>query len=123
MGFQEKIEHLAKLVQEQQIENLHREGLDCAANIANASTKIVPGKKYWKIDTGGSGKYMVEMSTEKIYGIKGYGVIHKGHYFGTLDEVNDWHWGGYRASRKRIKLEGMMMPVCENSNSFSGSKA
>ena len=38
------------------------------------------------LDVGNSGKYMIENETEKIYGIKAYGVIHRGHFFGTLDE-------------------------------------
>jgi len=40
---------------------------------------------------------MVEISTEKIYGIKAYGVIHRGHYYGTLDEIDQWYWGDYTA--------------------------
>ena len=61
---------------------------------------IKPGKKYTKVDVGGSGKYMVDLSDGVIYGIKAYGVIHKGHIYGTLDTIDEWFWGDYTAVRK-----------------------
>lgn len=67
--------------------------------------RVVPGKKYTKVDIGPranmSGKYIVENDTGRIYGIKGYGVIHRGHYYGTLDEIDRWNWGGYVGMKKR----------------------
>jgi hypothetical protein len=42
--------------------------------------------KYIKIDAGTSGKYMVEVATGNIYGIKAYGVIHKGHFYGNIED-------------------------------------
>ena len=57
--------------------------------------RIKMGRKYANVDVGSSGKYMVELSTGAIYGIKAYGVIHRGHYYGTLDTINDWFWGDY----------------------------
>lgn len=44
---------------------------------------------------------MVERSTGKIYGIIGYGKIHKGHYYGTLDEIDQWYWATTTLSRSR----------------------
>lgn len=58
---------------------------------------VKTGKKYTKVDVGRSGKYMVVNETGQIFGIKGYGVIHRGHYYGTLDEIHQWNWGGYAA--------------------------
>jgi len=66
------------------------------------------GSKYACVDIGAkgmrSGKYMVVLpgwpDAGTIYGIKAYGVIHRGHQYGTLDTVDDWYWGGYTA-RKR----------------------
>jgi len=62
------------------------------------------GSKYTKVDVGGkhnrSGKYMVENATGRIFGIKAYGVIHRGHSYGTLDEIADWNWGGYVGVKK-----------------------
>lgn len=59
------------------------------------------GAKYARVDLGGSGRYMVDLATEEIFGIKGYGVIHRGHKFGTLDTIRDWDWSDYQA----IKLQ------------------
>ena len=64
-------------------------------------SKIKMGRKYANVDVGESGKYMVELSTGNIYGIKAYGVIHRGHYFGTLDTINDYDWSGYRAIKRQ----------------------
>ncbi len=58
---------------------------------------VKTGRKYTKVDVGRSGKYMVVNSTGEIYGIKAYGVIHKGHYYGTLETMNNWNWGKYSA--------------------------
>lgn len=66
----------------------------------STGTRIVPGKKYAKVDVGTSGKYMVDMATGIIYGIKGYGQVHKGHRYGTLDTISEYYWGGYTATRK-----------------------
>lgn len=57
---------------------------------------VKPGKKYTKVDVGTSGKYMVD-DTGTIYGIKAYGVIHRGHCYGTLDTINEYFWGGFVA--------------------------
>lgn len=97
---QTKIEVFAVLLEKQQIERLYRQDLACKPNIDNARTKIKPGKKYTKVDVGNSGKYMVEHSTGNIYGIKAYGVIHRGHCYGNLDTINDYDWGDYRAVKK-----------------------
>ncbi len=55
------------------------------------------GKKWARVDVGTSGKYMVEMTTEEIVGIKAYGVPHLGHRYGTLDTIDQWDWSGYVA--------------------------
>lgn len=95
-NFASRIFAFSTLLQKEQIERLHLNGITCDAILASRNTKIIPGKKYWKVDCGGSGKYMVEVETEIIYGIKGYGVIHKGHAFGTLSTTHLWNWGNYR---------------------------
>lgn len=63
---------------------------------------VTPGKKYTKVDFGGSGKYMVVHETGQIFGIKAYGVIHKGHYYGTLDTIHDYYWGGYHGVKCEV---------------------
>lgn len=66
--------------------------------------QVIPGPKYTKVNIGPehnvSGKYMVENSTGVIYGIKGYGQVHKGHAYGTLATVDQWYWGGYVGERR-----------------------
>lgn len=65
----------------------------------NSQTKITYGKKYVRVDVDGAGKYMID-ADGNIFGIKGYGVIHLGHRYGTLDTINEFYWGGFRAVRK-----------------------
>lgn len=62
-------------------------------------TKVIPGNKYTKIDIGTSGKYMID-ADGNIFGIKAYGVIHRGQRYGTLDTIDNYYWGGYRAVKK-----------------------
>jgi len=69
-------------------------------NTEPETVSVVFGRKYTKVDVGNSGKYMVVNSTGEIFGIKGYGVIHRGHPYGTLDTIQDWDWGGYTATPK-----------------------
>ena len=64
--------------------------------------KVKMGRKYANVDVGSSGRYMVELSTGAIYGIKAYGVIHRGHFYGTLDTISEWNWGGYTASKRQM---------------------
>lgn len=83
-----KIETLAKLVETNEINSLVSRQSDCEANRRNARTRIVPGRKYTKIDVGTSGRFMVENETEKVFGIKAYGQINRGHYYGTIDGLS-----------------------------------
>lgn len=70
--------------------------------VSHAITKIKPGRKYTKVDMGGSGVYMIVNETGEIFGIKGYGVIYRGHQYGTLDTINLWYWGEYQAYKKTV---------------------
>lgn len=95
----DKIEAFRSTLESQQRAELLRSGTP--AHILDDSeyyrAKVVPGKKYTKVDFGHSGKYMVVNDTGEIFGIKAYGVIHRGHKFGTLDTIHEWNWSGYRA--------------------------
>lgn len=64
-------------------------------NSCRTSVKI--GKRWARVDVGTSGKYMVDVATGEIVGIKAYGVPHPGHRYGTLDSIYDWDWSGYTA--------------------------
>jgi hypothetical protein len=97
---QAKLNTLAELIQVQTELRYIREGCDGEVHKPNYQVKIVPGRKYTKIDVGNSGHLMVENETGMIYGIKAYGVIHRGHYYGTLDTISDWSWGEYHPFRR-----------------------
>jgi hypothetical protein len=91
----EKIEKLAKIIENQQIQVLKERNSYCEANLSNKKVKIVSGRKYTKIDVGNSGFIMIENSSGNIFGIKAYGVVHKGHSYGNLDTINNYFWGNF----------------------------
>ena len=90
-----KILAFAALLEAQTIQRLKEQGLDCKTNLDNAKTHIHEGSKYTKVDTATSGRYMVENATGNIFGIKGYGQVHKGHFYGTVDTTANYFWGDY----------------------------
>ena len=100
----EKIESLASLLEAQQVEALVKSGNDCEANRNSCRTSIKPGAKYTKIDVGTSGKLMVVNATGEIFGIKAYGVIHRGHPYGTIDTIDEWYWGDYYPRRIKVTI-------------------
>jgi hypothetical protein len=98
MNTQQNIQQFAELVERQQIERLHKDNLACEANIINSKVTIIEGRKYTKFDVGTSGKFMIDQEGN-IFGIKAYGVIHKGHHYGTLNTINDYYWGNYKPQK------------------------
>lgn len=98
LSFHQKLERFAQLLTKHGQAQLHADNLACEANLKHAVARIVPGRKYFKVDVGNSGKYMVD-AEGRIFGIKAYGVIHRGHYYGTLDTIENYWWGRYRAQR------------------------
>ena len=42
------------------------------------------GAKYARLDVGGSGAFMVELSTGRVYGIMGYGKVDKKKISGSI---------------------------------------
>lgn len=97
--FNAKVAALAARIEAETIQRLIDSDLGCEANIAQARTSVKPGKKYTKIDIGNSGKLMVD-ADGNVYGIKAYGQIHRGHFYGTLDTIDQYHWGEYYPVRK-----------------------
>jgi hypothetical protein len=95
------IEQLAALILEQTRDVLRQKGYD--SQVDGERVEIKAGPKYTKIDRGPehnmSGFLMVENATGLIYGIQGYGRVHKGHCYGTLAEADLWYWGEYRPRR------------------------
>lgn len=108
MTEQEKLKAFAELVAKEQLEKTTKQFGSHSLNNQYCNTRIVIGRKYTKIDVGSdktqwSGKFMIE-SDGNIFGIKGYGVIHRGHHYGTLNTTNEWNWGDYYPSKRRIGM-------------------
>ncbi len=106
----ERIDALAAKIEKEMLEYMIRFSkgyLDTPERVmeihgeSSIKTKVIPGKKYTKIDVGHSRKYMID-NEGNIFGIKAYGVIHRGHCYGTLDTINDFYWGGYTATRRLL---------------------
>jgi hypothetical protein len=95
-----KIKEFCELITKEQLKQLIINKLDCEGNRLQAVAHYHIAKKYTRVDIGTSGKYMVDNTTQEIFGIKAYGVIHKGHKFGILDTINDYFWGDYRPYKK-----------------------
>lgn len=100
MEYKEKLAKFAALVEANQKQAHERK----YRHPFNNPISIKPGAKYDKVDVGGSGKFMVEARTGNIFGIKGYGQVHKGHFYGTLDTIADYFWGEYYP----VKLDGSL---------------
>jgi hypothetical protein len=88
-----KVERFAALLESDHIKYLIRSDLACSYNISDGEVKIIPGKKYTKVDIGHSGRYMID--GDSIYGIKAYGVINRVRYYGKLDDIENYFWGNY----------------------------
>ncbi len=96
----EKIEKLAEKIHADKFERYSAEfTYDFSEDI---KVHVKPGRKYVKIDIGSSGAYMIDQEGG-IFGIKAYGVIHRGHRYGTLDTIDEWFWGTYSAMRRASK--------------------
>lgn len=98
----DKLKRFAELLQVQQLAQLKDDGTDCDSNRLRCATSIKPGRKYTKVNVGTSGKYMIVNKTGEIFGIKAYGVIHRGHQYGTLDTIDSFWWGNYTAIRREM---------------------
>ena len=98
-------ETLRALIEKQTLERFIKEGMTPEVHYKHAiQTKVIPGKKYIKIDVGTSGRYMIDADGQ-IFGIKAYGVIHKGHFYGTLDTIDLYDWSNYTAVKKTYSTE------------------
>jgi hypothetical protein len=97
---EDKIIELCNLITKEQQERLRIDKLDCEANLKYAVADYIINKKYTYINIGSAGRYMIDNASGEIYGIKSYGVIHRGHFFGNLETIKDYYWGDYRAYKK-----------------------
>jgi len=108
MTILEKLQHLADKISQEQSDIKEHRYPDSYRVSGPDKVTIKIGRKYANIDVGPlhnmSGRYMVELDTGEIYGIKAYGVIHRGHHYGNLDTIDDFYWGEYRAFRKNPSI-------------------
>jgi len=112
ISIDDKLEILRKTFEDESNERMKKTYPD-TFHLHEQKVRLVPGKKYVKVDISyldndsWSGKYMVDKKTGDIFGIKAYGKVHKGHYYGNLNTIKERDWGGYTASKKnmvKIKL-------------------
>lgn len=96
-----KLKAFRAVLEAAQRQRLINEGFEPERHRHDCRVKM--GRKYANVDVGDSGKYMVVLDSGEIFGIKGYGVIHRGHYYGTLDTIHEWDWAHYTAVPKRAK--------------------
>jgi hypothetical protein len=97
---EDKIIELCNLITSEQQDKLKKLNLACECNLRQAIASYIINKKYTYINIGSAGRYMIDTASGEIYGIKGYGVIHRGHFFGNLETIKDYYWGDYRAYKK-----------------------
>lgn len=102
-----KLQLLCDRITNQTRERLTIDDLGCETNMNNAKAIYKIKKKYTYIDVGKSGKYLINDNGE-IFGIKAYGVIHLGHFYGTLDTINGYYWGDYTAKKITQENRGFM---------------
>lgn len=93
----DKIQALCDKITKESQARLTAQNLGCESNLDNAVCHYKIGPKYTKIDDRTSGRYMIENATGEIYGIKAYGVINRGHFYGNLDTIDSYNWGYYKA--------------------------
>ena len=100
--YEQKLEAFRALVEVHQAERHKAQGF---TSFEPPAVTVKPGRKYIKVDVGSSGKYMVEPMGNgdgHIWGIKAYGVIHRGHYYGELSTIDKWFWGEYAAIKRPL---------------------
>ena len=99
--YEAKLEALRARLESEQRARMAAEGMgSLLTHDGHYRATLKNGRKYSNVDFEHSGKYMVDLTTGEIFGIKAYGVIHRGHRFGTLDTIDAFDWSGYRAVRK-----------------------
>lgn len=95
------IEEFAALMKSDRQDYLRKNYTDWQAD-AVRDPEILPGRVYTKVDEEhGHGRFMVDNKSGIIYGIKGYGQVHKGREYGTLETAGQWYWGEYTPRERR----------------------
>lgn len=103
-GETSEVQAFAERLEREQRVRLAREYPNLTLDTDQYRVAVHVGPKYTRVDFGGSGKYMVVNATGEIFGIKAYGVIHRGHAYGTLATIDAWDWSDYTAVKRRAVL-------------------
>ena len=92
MIYKEDIEAFVNLLQHKI--NKHN---DKISGSLKTEVKVLPGKKYYKVMVGYSGKYMLNTKTGNLFYITGYGIPNNEKNFGYLPEIMEkgFDWDGY----------------------------
>jgi hypothetical protein len=107
---QGKIAALAGLVLADSRERLAREASQEQGDAL--TVRVVDGKKYAKVDRDrGCAYLMVEYATGNIYGTKGYGQADTRYFYGTLDTIGEWNWGGYGPKPRKENVQVTAGPL------------
>lgn len=69
--------------------------LDCTANTRDAIASAREGRLYFKVMVGGGVRYFVRKADGIIFAAAGRAAPCFNRSFGTLDTINDFHWGNY----------------------------
>jgi len=110
-----KVEEFAALVAEQIKANYYADAIRRSSDYetwdkhigSRIGTEVIVGPKYTKVNVllpDPSARYMVENATGDIYGVKSYGKVNKAHYYGDLNNTDEYYWGGYAPTRVMIRL-------------------
>ncbi len=76
---------------------------------------LVVRRKYICADVGTSGRYMIDRETGDIWGIKGYGKVHRGYHYGTIKTPEHWpaavcYTTGKEVPRSKLDQAGRKPP-------------
>ncbi len=95
---------LARQITTDQLEQHKIDGLTYEGHEKSCLAKVIFGKKYAKVEVGDSGKYMVDLESGRIFGIKAYGQVNLKKSYGTLDTIHHYYWGFYCAEIRGIGI-------------------
>lgn len=109
-NLKEKLAAFAQLVQAESISRSSKDGLTHTANAEYHKIGIYPGSKFTRISIGGGMRYCVRNEDGAIFAAKGTKGPNFNQFFGTLDTINQFYWGGY-TGRPKEDSEYVAVPV------------
>jgi len=80
-----EIVKFAKKFEELLLLKLKASKVDCEGNRENTKTSIKVRNKYYAVDYGTSGKFLIDRSDNRVFSIKAYGQ--KGYFLGYIEDV------------------------------------